>query len=59
MLHRHVDRGEHAQPALIHALPAEAVDQLLPDLFLEVLAVRLLGAQTVVEHRPCWRARTA
>src|SRR6185503_3968370 len=48
-LHWHVNRREHAQAALIHALPSKAVDQLEADLLLEVLAVRIVGAERIAQ----------
>ena len=35
---------------MVHPLPAEAIDQLAPHLLLEVLPVRFVGAQIVVER---------
>ena len=51
-LHWHVDGRVDPQPALVHALPPEPVNQFATHLLLEVLAVRLLGSQTIVQHRP-------
>jgi len=48
-LHRHVERRKDAEAALIHALPAESLDELDPHLLLEVLAVRLVRAERVAE----------
>ena len=49
-LHRQIDRREHAETALVDALPAESIHELAPHLFLEVLPVRLFSAQRVVEN---------
>ncbi len=52
LLHRRIDRRVDAQPAARDAAPAEAIDQLAPDLLLEVLAERLVALQAVLQvHR--------
>ena len=40
-----IERREDAQPALVDALPAEALDQLAADLLLEIQAERLLDLE--------------
>ena len=49
-LHLWIDRRIHAQAGLREPLPAELLDELLPDFFLEVLAERLLAAQDVAQR---------
>ena len=58
LLHRRIDRRVDPQPAARDAAPAEAIDQLAPDLLLEVLAERLVALQAVLEVHRRARARS-
>src|SRR6185503_10828133 len=49
LLHGGVDGREHAETALIHPLPAKALDQLDPDLLLEVLTEGLARVEAILE----------
>ena len=49
LLQIQVERRVDLQPAFVDALPAEPLDELLANLFFEVLAERLLTAQRVAE----------
>ena len=48
-----VHRGKHAQPALVDALPAEALDELPADLLLEIEAEGLLDLEGVGQLDLC------
>ena len=48
-----IQRRIDLQPALVDAIPSEALHELLADLFLEILAERFLGPQGIGE---VWQA---
>ena len=52
LLHVEIDRRVDLEPALVHAVPSEALHELLADFFLEILAEGFLGPQRVGELGP-------
>ena len=54
-----VDRREDAQAALVDALPSESLDELAPDLLLEIEAEGFLDLERVVERDRRGFARSA
>ncbi len=52
LLHLEIERGVHLEPTLVHALPAETLDELLPHLFLEVLPVAFFRSERIRKPRP-------
>ena len=56
-MHIKVDRRVDLQAALVHPIPAEALDELLANVFLEVLPVGFLGTERVGEMRPASHRR--